>query len=77
MDEQPFFRLWEESELAAKIQCPLHGARFEPRCHLYVAKWRWENEVSCRWPRLSGAVSQGMESESAARVANLRSHQRS
>ena len=52
-DEQPFFQLWEESELAAKIQCPLHGARFEPRCHIYVAKWRWENEVTCRWPRLS------------------------
>jgi hypothetical protein len=52
-DEQPFFRTSEESDLAAGVQCPLHGTRFTPRFHIYVAAWLWENEVKFRWPRLS------------------------
>jgi hypothetical protein len=43
----------EESDLAEGVQCPLHGKRFTPRFHLYVAAWRWENEVKFRWPTLS------------------------
>jgi hypothetical protein len=52
-DEQPFFRTSEESDLAEGVQCPLHGKRFTPRFHIYVAAWRWKNEVKFRWPRLS------------------------
>jgi hypothetical protein len=54
-DEQPFFRTSEERDVAAQLQCPLHGARFDIRrtMHIYVAKWRWENEVNWRRPRLS------------------------
>jgi len=52
-DEQPFFQTSEERDLAAGVQCPLHGTRFTPRFHIYVAAWRWENEVKFRWPRLS------------------------
>jgi hypothetical protein len=52
-DEQPFFRTAEESDLAEGVQCPLHGKRFTPRFHIFVAAWRWENEVKFRWPRLS------------------------
>jgi hypothetical protein len=40
-------------DLAAGVQCPLHGKRFTPRFHLFVAAWLWENEVKFRWPRLS------------------------
>jgi hypothetical protein len=32
---------------------PLHGTRFTPRFHIFVAAWRWENELKFRWPRLS------------------------
>ena len=52
-DEEPVFRTDEEQETAAKVHCPLHGKRFEPRIHIYVAVWRWEREVKYRWPRLS------------------------
>ena len=52
-DEQPFFWTSEESGLAAGVQCPLHGKRFTPRFHIYVAAWCWENEVKFRWPRRS------------------------
>lgn len=52
-DEQPFFRTGEERDIAARVQCPLHGQRFTPRFHIFVAAWRWENEVNYRWPRLS------------------------
>jgi hypothetical protein len=31
----------------------LHGKRFTPCFHIFVAAWRWENEVKFRWPRLS------------------------
>jgi hypothetical protein len=30
------------------VQCPLHGKRFTPRFHIYVAAWCWENEVKFR-----------------------------
>src|SRR5437588_10494976 len=52
-DEQPFFQTPEERDLAAGVQCPLHGTRFTPRFHIYVAAGHWENEVKSRWPRLS------------------------
>ncbi len=52
-EEQPFFPTNEDQERAAKVQCPVHGRRFEPRYHIYVAAWRWEREQKCRWPRLS------------------------
>jgi hypothetical protein len=52
-DEQPSFRTSEERDLAEGVQCPLHGKRFSPRFHIYVAAWRWENELKFRWPRLS------------------------
>jgi len=52
-DEQPFFRTSEESDLAEGVQCPVHGERVTPRFHIFVAAWRWENEVKFRWPRLS------------------------
>jgi hypothetical protein len=52
-DEQPFFRTSADSDLAEAVQCPLHGKRFTPRFHLFVAGWLWENEVKFRWPELS------------------------
>ena len=52
-EEQPFFQTNEDQERAANVQCPLHGKRFEPRYHIYVASWRWKRELKYRWPRLS------------------------
>jgi hypothetical protein len=53
-DEQPFFGFPIEQEIAARVLCPLHGPRFQqPRFHLYVPKWRRENEKKVRWFRLS------------------------
>ena len=43
--EQPFFCFPHEEEIAARVQCPLHGNRFkQPIFHIYVAKWRREKE---------------------------------
>ena len=37
------------------LECPLHGQRFiREHFHVFVAAWRWKNEVNCRWPKLSG-----------------------
>jgi|SRR5215831_17243781 len=48
-NEQPFFCLPPEEEIAAKVKCPLHGNRFrQPRNHIYVAKWRRESEQKRR-----------------------------
>lgn len=52
-DEQPDFRTNEDEERAVKVECPLHGKRFEPRPHFYIPAWHWEREVKLRWPRLS------------------------
>jgi hypothetical protein len=52
-DEEPFFLTPEERDLAEGVQCPLHGKRFTPQFHIFVAAWLWENEVKFRWPRLS------------------------
>ncbi len=51
-DEQPFFGLPIEEQIAAKVKCPLHGDRFKPTFHIYVPKWRRDNE-KIRWLRLS------------------------
>src|SRR5215469_8699016 len=50
--EQPFFATPANQELAAKTKCPVHGDRFRPHFHFYVAKWRLESE-KVRWLRLS------------------------
>ena len=52
-DEHPFFRSNEDEERSVKVECPLHGKRFEPRPHFFIAAWRWEREVKLRWPHLS------------------------
>jgi len=52
-NEQPFFGFPVEQEIAARVKCSLHGDRFRPMFHLYVPKWRRENEKKVRWFRLS------------------------
>src|SRR5437660_8165788 len=52
-NEQPFFGLPIEEQIAAKVLCPLHGDRFAPTFHIYVPKWRRDNEKKIRWFRLS------------------------
>jgi len=52
-DEQPFFGLPIEEQIAMKVKCPLHGDRFAPTFHIYVPKWRLDNEKKVRWFRLS------------------------
>ena len=44
-NEPPFFCFPYEEEVAAQVQCPLHGVRFKrPIFHIYVGKWRREKE---------------------------------
>lgn len=44
-NELPFFCDPSEEQIAASVKCPLHGERFkQPVFHLFVAKWRRENE---------------------------------
>jgi hypothetical protein len=52
-EEQPFFGFPLEEQIAAKVRCPLHGDRFRPIFHIYVPRWRRENEKKVRWFRLS------------------------
>jgi hypothetical protein len=51
-NEPPFFGFPIEAEIAARVQCPLHGNRFRPMGHLYVSKWRRKSE-EIRRQRLS------------------------
>jgi hypothetical protein len=51
-NEQPFFASPQDQEIAVKTKCPIHGERFQPRIHIYVAQWRIENEKK-RWLHLS------------------------
>ena len=37
--ERPSFGFPIEMEIASKLKCPLHGARFKPLFHIYVPKW--------------------------------------
>ena len=44
-DEQPFFCSIEEEEIASRLKCPVHGARFsQPIFHIYVPQWRRNSE---------------------------------
>src|SRR5436305_10056209 len=52
LNEQPFFASPQDEEIAAKAKCPIHGERFQPCFHIYIAQWRMENERK-RWLRLS------------------------
>ena len=36
--ERPSFGFSIEMEIAGKMKCPLHGERFTPLFHLYIAK---------------------------------------
>jgi hypothetical protein len=42
--------------------------RFTPRFHIYVAAWRWENEVKFRWPRLSAQYHKAWAANSRCTV---------
>ena len=53
-NEQPFFGLPIEEQIAAKVKCPLHGERFKPtQFHVYVAKWLREKLPGLLWRRPS------------------------
>lgn len=55
-DERPFFLYEPVHILAATVQCPVHGDRFEglrPLYLLYIADWKREIEVGFRWPTAS------------------------
>jgi hypothetical protein len=51
-NERPFFGSAVMREIAAQVECPLHGKRsFSPAYHLYAAKWFREKQqqyLSCR-----------------------------
>ena len=38
-NEPPSFHWLVEREIAAKLECPLHGQRFKPVAMTYVAEW--------------------------------------
>ena len=38
-NEPPFFHWPIELNIAADLECPLHGARFRPERLIYVSKW--------------------------------------
>ena len=43
--EIPFFSYPIQEQIAAAVKCPLHGDRFKPPFHLYVADWRRKKEA--------------------------------
>lgn len=53
-NEQPFFGLPVEEQIAAEVKCPLHGERFESKpFHVYVSKWLREKQPKLLWSRHS------------------------
>jgi hypothetical protein len=48
-NEPPFFVVTIEEEIASQVKCPLHGERFKPRFHIYVARWLREKQPSLLW----------------------------
>jgi hypothetical protein len=49
--EPPFFGLAIEQDIAFQVKCPLHGDRFKPGMHIYVAKWLREKQERLRQNR--------------------------
>lgn len=48
-DEPPFFAFGIEFEMLTRVKCPLHGERFTPRFHIYVAKWLRAKQPQLIW----------------------------
>jgi hypothetical protein len=46
--EQPVVSFPIELEIAAQVECPLHGARFKPQFFIYRSKWHREKLESFR-----------------------------
>jgi len=38
-NESSFFAFEVELEMLTQVKCPVHGERFTPGFHIYVAKW--------------------------------------
>jgi hypothetical protein len=47
--ESPFFAFEIELEMLTRVKCPLHGERFKPLYHLYVAKWLRAKQPQHLW----------------------------
>lgn len=48
-DEPPFFAFGIEFEMLTRVKCPLHGERFTPCFHIYVAKWLRAKQPQLIW----------------------------
>ena len=48
-NESPFFAFDIELEFLTRVRCPLHGERFKPLYHLYVAKWLRAKQPQLLW----------------------------
>ena len=48
-NEPPFFAFGVEFEMLTRVKCPLHGERFTPRLHIYVAKWLRVKQPQLIW----------------------------
>jgi hypothetical protein len=48
-NESPFFAFDIELEMLTRVRCPLHGERFKPLYHLYVAKWLRAKQAQHLW----------------------------
>ena len=48
-NEPPFFAFEIELEMLTRVKCPLHGQRFKPCYHIYVAKWLRVKQPKLLW----------------------------
>ena len=48
-NEPPFFAFPIELEMLSRVKCPLHGERFKPENHIYVAKWLRAKQPEHLW----------------------------
>jgi hypothetical protein len=48
-DEPPFFAFDIELQMLTRVKCPLHGERFTPRFHIYVARWLRAKQPQLIW----------------------------
>lgn len=70
-NESPLFRIPEDQEAAADVKCLVHGDRSISRFHIFVAAWRWDNEIKHRWQGASLQYKKAFMASSPAWVPHL------
>jgi hypothetical protein len=72
-NESPLFRIAEDQQTAADLQCPVHEDRGISRFHIFVAAWQWDTEIKYRWPCAGSQYKKAFVASSPVGVPHLNS----